>query len=211
MKPEIMLKLKKDNPTSDQEITQLDLIIQSVSVLNNKNQYELTSEIMLNEVKEDWPFYNPSEKTLVKRNITNFKQKSNNFSQNTSLNSKQNTTLNSNKQVSSTSAFSSISYSNKTNLEDQKKDSSYKNSTMDNLSNGKITSNILNKRPNLLKVSLSPDSPEDLQYGSSTKNTKLEKTEVYPDIKRLKANENISNQFQQKEEFRDKRMVEISK
>lgn len=203
MKPEIMLKLKKDNPSSsDQDIGQLDTIIQSVSVLNHKNQYELTSEVMVNEVKEEWPFYNSSEKTLVKRNITNFKQKLN--SQITSNNSKPNTSLNNNKQFSSTSAFSSTLYSNKASLEDQKKASPLKSSITDNLLNGKLTPNFSNKRQNLQKIS--PDSPEDIQY--SVKNSKFEKTESHPDFKRLKPN---GNQFYQREEMRDIPIFDFSK
>lgn len=195
MKPELMLRLKKDNPLTERETEQLDLIIQSVGVLNHKNQYELTSEIMLNEVKEEWLFYNSSEKLIAKRNIANFKQKLNS-SLNTS-NSKLNTSLNSNKQFSSSSAFSSISSSsnsmNKSNL-DEKKTSPLKGS-MELSTNGKITPNLMRQRNmHIQKSSISPDSPDDKDFELVHKSSKIEKNESYPDFKRLKPNGNISNQ-----------------
>lgn len=201
MKPEILLRLKKDNPLTDKEAEQLDQAIQSVGVLNHKNQYELMSDVMLNEVKEDWPFYNPQDKMLVKRNIANFKQKINNSTLNTSA-SKLNTSLNgSSKQFSSSSAFSSISSSSKSSLDD-KKASPLKGNNLDNSYTGKTTPNLLKQRAQMQKCSISPDSPEDNNSFTSNRNnnSRFEKTESYPDFKRLKANGNISNQSHARDE-----------
>lgn len=189
MKPELMLRLKKDNPLTEREGEQLDSIIQSVGIMNQKNQYELISEIMLNEVKEDWPFYSSADKLIVKRNIANFKQKQNNLSLNTSANSKLNSSLNSNKQYSS-SAFSSISSSsnafNKSNLDD-KKNSPLK-SSMEGSSNGKVTPNFLKQKAPMHKSSISPNSPEE----NNNKN--------YQEMKRLKPNGNINNHSYQRDD-----------
>ena len=66
------------------------------------NQFDLLNEVMLNEVKEDWPAYNQNDKQVVKRNLAKLKQNSSfgNTSQNTSLN----TSSNSNRPSSSLSS-----------------------------------------------------------------------------------------------------------
>lgn len=52
------------------------------------------------------------------------------------------------------------------------------------------------------KCSISPDSPEDNNSFTSNRNnnSRFEKTESYPDFKRLKANGNISNQSHARDE-----------
>jgi hypothetical protein len=66
-KPELFLRLNKGMPLNDKEKEGLESIIQSVAVYNSKSsQYDLTTEILLNEVKEDWPQYNPFEKKFSK-------------------------------------------------------------------------------------------------------------------------------------------------
>ena len=73
-KPELMLKLSKNNPLNDKEKESLDSILQSVGILNKTNQFELANEIMLNEVKEEWQFYNQNEKIQLKKNMLKAKQ-----------------------------------------------------------------------------------------------------------------------------------------
>lgn len=189
-----MLRLKKDSPL-DREIEQLDSIIQSVGVLNHKNQYELTGEVMLNEVKEDWPFYNPTEKIIVKRNIVSVKKHGNMAGSSAASSSKLNTSLN-----SRSSAFSSIASSNgnlnKMNLDEfknnngDKKSSPMKNHS-ENSSSGKITPNVLKQRAQMQKSSISPGSPEDKDLNLISK--KPEKPDGN-DFKKLKPNGNINNQ-----------------
>ena len=192
MKPEIMLRLKKDSPLSDREIEQLDTIIQSVGVLNHKNQYELTGDVMINEVKDDWPFYNPTEKIIVKRNIVNCKKQGNTAGNLAATSSKLNN--------SRSSAFSSITSSNgslnKSNLDEFKNNNGDKKSSPmknhpENSSNGKITPNFLKQRGQMQKSSISPGSPEDKDLNHSYK--KPEKSDGH-DFKRLKPNGNMNNQ-----------------
>lgn len=169
MKPEIMLKLKKDNPLTEKECEQLDSTIQSVGSLNNKNQYELNYDIMVNDVKEDWPFYSAQDKIVVKRNIANFKQKQLKFS--------------------ASSAFSSI---NKPTLDD-KKNSPLKGGQLE-VGNGKVTPNFSKQRNQFQRTSISPGSPDEKDLGYGLKNQRSDKSESYSDFKRLKPNGNVSNQ-----------------
>jgi hypothetical protein len=77
-KPELFLRLNKGMPLNDKEKEGLESIIQSVAVYNSKSsQYDLTTEILLNEVKEDWPQYNPFEKKSIKNIIFKAKEKQN--------------------------------------------------------------------------------------------------------------------------------------
>jgi hypothetical protein len=74
-KSEILIKLNKDGVLSEREKEQLDGLIQLVSTFNAKlNSYELSNEIMLNEIKDDWQFYNPTEKLVVRKNISKLRQ-----------------------------------------------------------------------------------------------------------------------------------------
>lgn len=60
---------------SEKEKQQLEELIQSVSVFNPKlNVYELSTEILLNEVREEWQFYFPHERVVVKKNIARARQ-----------------------------------------------------------------------------------------------------------------------------------------
>ena len=183
MKPELTLRLKKDNLTGV-ESDQLDLIMQSIGVLNNKNQYELTNETMVNEVKEDWPYFSQSDKQLVKRNISKCKQ--NMANANTSKPSQPaQTALSSsfttssqvpNKQFSAPSAFSSIASSSS----GFRKISPQKTST-ETANSGKITPNFMKQQ-----FAQGSDAFDDKDF------TSVKKPES--DIRRLKTNDNISNQ-----------------
>lgn len=127
MKAELILKLNKENPLTDREKESLESIIQSVATLNPKNsQFEILNDIMVNEVKEDWPYYNEAQRLIVKKNISKAKTNTNsslNTSQTSSMNtsvsnrplptSLSSSTLNANKGASS--AFVSIQHSSDTN------------------------------------------------------------------------------------------------
>ena len=56
------------------------------------NQFDLLNDVMLNEVKEDWPAYNQNDKQIIKRNIAKAKQSIGNTSLNNSLNTSSNVT-----------------------------------------------------------------------------------------------------------------------
>lgn len=115
-KPEIFLKLNKENPLNEREKESLEQTLLSVAALNSKNnQFDLLNEILASEVKEDWPAYSQTDKQTVKRNITRAKQQTantslTNTSLNTSLNSSLNTSVN---RPPSASSFSSMSSANK--------------------------------------------------------------------------------------------------
>lgn len=71
---EILLKLHKDS-LNERDKDNLDSILQSVAILNPKNNsYELSNEVILNEVKDDWQFYSQTEKAHVTRVINKAKQ-----------------------------------------------------------------------------------------------------------------------------------------
>jgi len=165
MKPEIILRLKKDNPLTEKEIEQLESVIQSVGQMNMKNQYELNYDIMINEVKEDWPFYSPQEKIVVKRNIMNFKAK----------------------QLKSTSsAFSSIN-------KDEKKNSPLKNSI--DASGKITPNFLKRTQLQRTSISPGSPDDKDLATNNAQKIPRNEqKPEGYSDFKRLKPNGNIGNQ-----------------
>ncbi len=165
MKPEMILRLKKDNPLTERDIEHLDAIIQSVGQMNAKNQYELNYDIMINEVKDDWPFYSPQDKIVAKRNIMNFKAK----------------------QLKSTSsAFSSIS-------KDEKKNSPLK-SSMDasgKITPNFLKRNPMQRT----SISPGSPDEKDLTANLGHKSARNEqKPDSYSDFKRLKPNGNISNQ-----------------
>lgn len=85
----------------------LEATLQSVATMNPKNnQFDILNEVMINEVKEDWPAYNQNDKQIVKRNLAKIKQNSSfsTNSQNTSLNTSLNTSSNSNRPPSSLSS-----------------------------------------------------------------------------------------------------------
>ena len=74
-KLDIMTKLNKDNSLTDKEKDSLEALIHAVSNFNPKTStYEIQNEVMLNEVKENWPFYSQTEKLMVKNNISKLKQ-----------------------------------------------------------------------------------------------------------------------------------------
>ena len=185
MKPELTLRLKKDN-LSGVESDQLDLIMQSVGVLNNKNQYELTNETMVNEVKEDWPYFSQSDKQLVKRNISKCKQNMANANTSKPGQPAQSALSSSftagsqvaNKQFSAPSAFSSIASSSS----GFRKISPQKTSTEASAANsGKVTPNFIKQQ-----FAQGSDAFDDKDFVS------VKKPES--DTRRLKANDNISNQ-----------------
>lgn len=60
-------------PEKDKE--SFDLLLQAVANFNQKTlKYDIANEIFLNEVKEDWQFYNPNERANVKQNLNRVKQ-----------------------------------------------------------------------------------------------------------------------------------------
>ena len=74
-KQDILARLNKDNMLSDKERETLENLIQTVTIYNKaKSWHELSNETMLNDVKEDWPFFSNHEKMIVKKNIANIKQ-----------------------------------------------------------------------------------------------------------------------------------------
>lgn len=76
-KADILVKLNKDNPLNEKEKDQLESLLGQVANLNPKtSNYELLSDIMLNEIKEDWQFYNHNERQYVRKNILKAKEKS---------------------------------------------------------------------------------------------------------------------------------------
>ncbi|RNA43427.1 RNA polymerase II elongation factor Ell [Brachionus plicatilis] len=94
-KAELLLKLGKDYALNEKDKEQMDLLLQSITMYNHKNlTYEISNEVLLNEVKEDWQFYNQSEKLIVKNKISKLKEKmasknqqNNSFGQKSSLSS----------------------------------------------------------------------------------------------------------------------------
>ncbi|CAF0801379.1 unnamed protein product [Brachionus calyciflorus] len=117
-KAELSLKLGKDLNDKDKE--QFENLLQTVAVFNQKNNtFEIASDVLLNEVKEDWPFYSLNEKHFVKKNINKAKERLASQSLNQSLPASlphKNTLTGSNK----TSAFSIPASSNKSlNLSNQ--------------------------------------------------------------------------------------------
>lgn len=105
-KAELLLKLGKDNALNEKDKEQLDLFLQSVAIYNHKNlTYEISNEVLLNEVKEDWQFYNQSEKLIVKNKKSKTKEK---IMPKTEQNNLQKSSLSSS---SKTSAFSAPSNS----------------------------------------------------------------------------------------------------
>ena len=179
---------------SDKEKEILEPTLQLVATMNPKNnQFDLLNEVMLNEVKEDWPAYNQNDKQIVKRNIAKCKQNLSfgSNSMNTSLNSCSNTSRPASSLSSSftnpppkpTSAFSSISSSNikdEPKFTNDKKISPVKNENK-TFSNGYNSNNFKNK------FSISPDSDlaENLDLMPSKKPIDID---FDPTAKRLKPN-----------------------
>jgi hypothetical protein len=181
----------------------LDSIVQSVATLNQKTLiYELNNDIMINEVNEDWPFYNEQERMVVKRNISNLKkslQSTTNLN-NTLSSSSLNTSAN-----ESISAFQPTSNNRNCQRVNPNLSSQSKNKTSPNkqikTNNTSITSSH--------KFDLgSPDSPDsddllnDSDLSINNKKTAIEK-ENHQVSKKMKlsdnnnanqSNENIDNQ-----------------
>lgn len=68
-KAELQLRLTKDG-LCDKDKEAIEPLLQQIGMLNQKtNQYELQSEIILNELKDEWPYYNSAERLLAKRYI----------------------------------------------------------------------------------------------------------------------------------------------
>lgn len=102
-KAELLLKLGKENALNEKDKEQLDILLQSVAIYNHKNlTYELSNEVILNEVKEDWQFYNQSEKLIIKNKINKAKEKLTSKNQQNNSIGQKSSLSNSNK----TSAFS---------------------------------------------------------------------------------------------------------
>ena len=108
-KAELMLKLVKDKPLSDDEKNNLDSILHEVCVVNSRTcRYELMSEVMLSEVKEDWEFFNNTQKLYLKQNLLKARQSQSNgltSSQHSSLASRSSAPSSLTSQSKSSSAF----------------------------------------------------------------------------------------------------------
>lgn len=199
-KAAILVRLNK---ISDKEKEMLDSIVQSVATLNQKTLiYELNNDIMINEVNEDWPFYNEQERMVVKRNISNLKKslQSTTSLNNTLSSSSLNTSAN-----ESISAFQPTSNNRNYQRVNPNLSSQSKNKTSPNkqikTNNTSITSSH--------KFDLgSPDSPDsddllnDSDLSINNKKTAIEK-ENHQVSKKMKlsdnnnanqSNENIDNQ-----------------
>ena len=227
MKPELLLKLSKDNVLTDKEKESLDSILQSIGILNPKNcQYELQKDVMLNEVKEDWPFYSQPEKTIVKRNISKVKQSTNNQVNESSSNQPKAiltssssysslNTLNSslNQSGNKSSAFS---IPTKPNNDTSKKISPIKNDSFgsnsghsNNNNNSSSVSNISSKiSPNEVKPKYRSVSPSSELFGDTELNSnskKLKETQFESSsFKRIKPNTGALNGVKPNEQLHKK-------
>lgn len=187
----LLLRLNKFSLT-EKEKESLDSIIQSVATLNQKNScYELNNDILLNEVKEDWPFFSEQEQLVVKRSIA--KARSNNSnpppqpipSQAATHQSKQISS------ISSSNAFNSLNSNNKQTssafVSIQQSSNTNSNKSNDSLNLKKFSqskpveqNNLKTKRegtpPKQAKITSSPDSDDllndcELSFKSNGKKT----------------------------------------
>jgi hypothetical protein len=185
------------NKISEKEKEILDSILQSVATLNQKTLiFELNNDIMLNEVNEDWPFYNEQERMVVKRNISNLKKS---LQSNSTLNNTLNSSSLSTSVNESTSAFQPTSNNRnfqrvnpKMDLSSQSKNKTSPNKQIKANNNSLITSSH--------KFDLgSPDSPDsddllnDSDLSVNNKKTTVEK-ENQQGSKKLKLSDNNTNQ-----------------
>jgi len=70
-KGELQLRLAKDG-LNERDKEAIEPLLQQIGLFNQKtNQYDLQSETVINELKDDWPYYSSAEKQLAKRAINN--------------------------------------------------------------------------------------------------------------------------------------------
>ena len=70
MKAVLFVKLNTENPLTDKDKDALDSILHTVATQNPKTlHYELNTDVWLNEVRDDWPFFNEQQTIDVKKRI----------------------------------------------------------------------------------------------------------------------------------------------
>jgi hypothetical protein len=195
------------NKISDKEKEMLDSIVQSVATLNQKTLcFELNNDIMLNEINEDWPFYNEQERMVVKRNIANLKKSLllntslNNTLNSSSLNSSANESLSAFQPTSNNRNFQRVNPKVDISSHSKNKTSPNKQIIKSNINNNNNNNNNNSSIISTHKFELgSPDSPDsdDLLNSSdlsiNNKKTTYEK-ENQQGSKKLKLSDNNANQ-----------------